>query len=221
MCNKTVKCCNKKVHIKRFFLPLILSWLSLFYDELRTYIYMPLIISFGCIFLFWNFPILVYFTNSKPLYYEDVWVINHNLSRNDIVPEKIRNRINCIFLWILIFTNSILIGALSDYWMFKAQDKHTLTELVGVSGGILKIFQIVNDSSAKVLIMIMRKYVRENSDTFHIMDISPNKKDMSPNFRVIEVKKRTTFNNDEKKSIEMKNMNDKDLNENKDIKINI
>ena len=165
---------------------------------------MPLIISFGCIFLFWNFPILVYFTNSKPLYYEDVWIINHKLNKDNVVPEKIRNRINCIFLWILIFTNSVLIGALSDYWMFKAQDKHTIAELIGVSGGILKIFQIVNDSSAKVLIMIMRRYIRDKSDSFHIMDISPNKKDMSPSIRVIEIKKRTTI-----KDVEMKNMSTK------------
>jgi hypothetical protein len=196
MCNKKVVCCKKNIHIKRFFLPLILSWLSILDVNVRTYIYLPFVISFGCIFLFWNFPILVYFTNSKPMYYEDMWIINQDINKNNIVPEKIKERINCIFLWILIFTNSILLGALSDYWMFRAENKESVVELLGITGGIIKIFQLVNDSSAKILIVIMRKYIKKKSGSFHIMNVSPNVKDMSPNINIIEIKRRTQITTD-------------------------
>jgi len=215
MCNKTLTCYKKKIHIKRFFLPLVLVWALIFDEHIQDYIYLPFVISFGCIFLFWNFPILVYFTNSKPIYYEDMWIINHNINKNNVVPQKIRDRINCIFLWILILTNSVLLGALADYWLFKTQDKSRLPELIGITGGILKIFQIINDSSAKILIMLMRRYIKKKADTFHIMDISPNIKDMSPCIRIIEIKKTTTLNKSEIEMSQIKNTTKKktELNE--------
>lgn len=221
MCKKSIKCCGNTILVKRFFLPLVGIWGLVIDERIRNYIYLPIIISFGFIIFFWNFPIFVYFTNSKPIYYEDMWIIDENINKNKIIPIKIKDRINFIFLWILIITNSILLGGLSDYWIYKTDEKNNIPEILGITGGILKIFQLINDLSAKFLIMVMRRYIRKKADSFNVMDISPNAKDMSPSIRIMQIKRKTTFNNDEKKSIEMKSMSETNLTESKDIKINI
>ena len=213
MCLKSVKCCGKKVQSKRFFLPFIGIWGLVIDESIRNYIYLPIVITIGFIIFFWNFPIFVYFTNSKPIYYEDMWIIDENINKNSIIPSKIKDRINLTFLWILIITNSLLLGGLSDYWIYKTYSKENFLEIIGITGGILKIFQLINDLSAKFLIVVMRRYIKKKAGSFNVMDISPNPKDMSPSIRVMQIKK--------KKSIEMINMSETNLNESKDIKINI
>ena len=217
MCTKTIICCGKKINIKRFFLPLVGIWGLVLDDRVRNYIYLPIIITLGFIIFFWNFPIFVYFTNSKPIYYEDMWIIDENINKNNIIPQKIRDRINFIFLWILILTNSLLLGGLSDYWIYRTINKENILEIIGITGGILKIFQLINDISAKLLILIMRRYIKKKAGSFNVMDVSPNTKDMSPTIRIMQIKRKTTFNND-KNNIELTEVKkDKD----KDIKIDI
>ena len=97
--------------------------------------------------------------------------------------------------------------------IYKTYSKENFLEIIGITGGILKIFQLINDLSAKFLIVIMRRYIKKKAGSFNVMDISPNPKDMSPSIRVMQIKK--------KKSIEMINMSENNLNESKDIKINI
>ena len=197
MCTKTVICYKKKIKLKRLFLPFIGIWALVLDDRIINYIYLPIIVSLGFIIFFWNFPIFVYFTNSKPIYYEDMWIVNENINKNNVLSQKIKDRINFIFLWILIVTNSLLLGGLSDYWIYKTDKKENFLEIVGITGGILKIFQLINDLLAKFLILIMRGYIKRNADSFNIMDISPNTNDMSPNIRVMQIKKKTTFNEDD------------------------
>lgn len=218
MCSKSIKCCGKKIQIKRFFLPFVGIWGLVIDERIRNYIYLPIIMSLGFIIFFWNFPIFVYFTNSKPIYYEDMWIIDENINQNSIIPSKIKDRINFIFLWILIITNSLLLGGLSDYWIYKTYSKENFLEILGITGGILKIFQLINDLSAKFLIIVMRRYIKKKAGSFNVMDISPNSKDMSPSIRVIQLKKKKTFEV-KKRDIEMKNLSKNDLSKNNDIKL--
>ena len=70
-----IKCGNVNINIKKLSLILILSIVLLIFDEYRSFVYIP-IISFICsLVLFWNFPILILFTNSRPMYYEDLYIM--------------------------------------------------------------------------------------------------------------------------------------------------
>jgi hypothetical protein len=50
-------------------------------------------------------------------------------------------------------------GALSDYWLYKIQDKDSYFVIIGISGGILKIFQFANQVSGSILLYTIRKYI--------------------------------------------------------------
>ena len=97
------RCCC--IPIKRFFLPLI-GILGLFYlSEFRNYFYVPIVFFISSIILFWNFPVIIYAANSKPVYYEDLFIDETKIPKHEI-PKLIKIRFNRIFLWLLIFSNS-------------------------------------------------------------------------------------------------------------------
>ena len=73
--------CIKNIPCKRYFLILSSSLGVIWFDELRHYVYMPLIVGFNFFILFWNFPILVYYTASRPLYYEDLFIEDRKSTR--------------------------------------------------------------------------------------------------------------------------------------------
>tara|TARA_Y100000816_G_scaffold290704_1_gene280061 strand:- start:2988 stop:3380 length:393 start_codon:yes stop_codon:yes gene_type:complete len=105
--------------------------------------------------IYWNFPILVTFSNSKPLYYEDLFLNTAELPLLEISEEK-KETFTKAYTWILIITNSILTAILSDYWAYKTKETSSFFEIVGVSGGILKIFQILNHYTGVVTLRIIK-----------------------------------------------------------------
>lgn len=170
MCDKccfdvSVKCCEKKIKIKRFFLPLSFGIITVFFDNVRTYIYFPLIVSACFFILFWNFPKIVYYTASKPLYYQDIFIDEKKLPNYD-VNEKVKRKFECIFVWVLIVTNTLLVGGLSEYWLYKSVIQETTLEIIGISGGIIKIFQIVNNTICRIMLKVLKSYVKTENKKF-------------------------------------------------------
>ena len=135
--------CLKQIPIKRYFLPLIFLPFILFIDDTQTFTYIPLIVGGSSFFLFLNFPWIVYYTASKPLYYEDLFIDEKALPNYDVNP-KLKAKFQTILVWVLIITNSILVGALGDYWYYKiTSDNYTTLEILGVSGGIINYFKLL------------------------------------------------------------------------------
>lgn len=163
MCCNCFKCC-KKIPKKRFALPFIGVFVLLILEEVRNFMYLPIVFSFGSFIIFWNFPFLVYESASRPLYYEDIFIDEKKLPNYEI-SDELKNKFKSILLWVLIITNSLLVGALSDYWLFKSTEvnKSNYIEIIGMTGGIIKIFQIVNNGVAKIMLKIVKdKIKREN-----------------------------------------------------------
>ena len=134
------------------------------------------IISFMSFILFLNFPILVTFSNTKPLYYEDLFLNTSLLPRLEIT-EKSKESFKKTFTSVLVFTNSILSGLLYDYWVMRTKNASSLVEIIGISGGILKIFQIINHSIGIITLKIIKYTIKtkinsmdydneENEDNF-------------------------------------------------------
>ena len=170
MCEKccfdvSVKCCNRKIKIKRFFLPLSFGIITVCFDNVRTIIYFPIIVSACFFILFWNFPKIVYYTASKPLYYQDIFIDEKKLPNYD-VNKKVKKKFECIFVWVLIITNTLLVGGLSEYWLYKSVIQETTIEIIGISGGIIKIFQIVNNTICRIMLKVLKSYVKTENKRF-------------------------------------------------------
>ena len=167
-CDKSVKCCNRKIKIKRFFLPLFFGIFSVFFKETRDFVYFPIIVSVCFFILFWNFPRIVYYTASKPLYYRDIFIDEKKLP-NYNVNSKVKKKFECIFVWVLIVTNTLLIGGLAEYWLFKSFSQQTVMEILGTTGGIIKVFQIVNNTICRIMLKILKGYVQKENKKFEIL----------------------------------------------------
>jgi len=158
------KICGTQILYKRASLILI-GIIALLWDpHIQNYFYIPLIIFFSAFTIFWNFPVLILFTNSRPLYYEDLFIADWNvklLDINDSVRKKFETRFQCI----LIFSNSVFCAALADYWLYELLDKkdYSYVGLLGITGGIVKIFQFINHCSGTLLLACTRKVLIKRS----------------------------------------------------------
>jgi len=139
-------------------LPLVALSSLLTIDELYNFFYLPLVIFFIFFIIFWNFPVLVTFANMKPLYYEDLFIDYSKIQLLDVSPVK-KKYFETVFHWSLIITNSLFISALSDYWLYKTLDRSSMIEVIGVTGGILKIFQLINHINGSIILQITRRFI--------------------------------------------------------------
>jgi len=158
--NTSINTCFGNVYLKRFFLPFTGLGFLFLLSETHTFIYIPVIIFFIFFIIFWNYPFIVIFTNSKPLYYEDLFVDTSNVETIE-VDTQIRQRFEKCFEWSLIITNSLFVAFLSDYWLYQSSNKETIMEVVGITGGMFKIFQSVNYLTGNIILYITHYYITD------------------------------------------------------------
>lgn len=158
--------CKKKcrrIPIQRYFLPTTGVVGIVILEEVRNFIYLPLVFIYASIVMFWNFPSVLYFTSSKPIFIEDLFVDNTKIPDYDVDP-RIKKKFQLILEWTLIATNSLFVGALADFWLYKTSDMDNITEIAGVTGGILKLFQTCNHLITSLLMMVIRKHIVKESN---------------------------------------------------------
>ena len=158
-CKKT-SC--KDIKCKRYFLPLIFTPAAALHPEVFNFYYFPLVVGFSAFIIFWNFPKIVYYTASRPLYYEDLFIDEKKLPNYD-VSNKLKKKFQCILEWILIITNTLLVAGLSEWWLYKTSQNLNVMELVGITGGIIKMFQLVNNTISRVMLKILRKRIKKEN----------------------------------------------------------
>jgi len=141
------------IPIKRYLLPLVGCVGFLAFDELHTYVYMPLVIFLSSLILFWNFPEIIIFMNSKPLYYEELFLVPSNIAE---IGSDVREKFEYIFDYSLLFTNALFTAGLADYWLYQSWNTGSYIEIVGVTGGILKIFQSINFITGGIILYAVR-----------------------------------------------------------------
>ena len=155
----------KDIKCKRYFLPLIFTPAAAWHPEVFNFYYFPLVVGFSAFIIFWNFPKIVYYTASRPLYYEDLFIDEKKLPNYD-VSSKLKKKFQCILEWILIITNTLLVAGLSDWWLYKTTDNLSnlnVMEVVGITGGIIKMFQLVNNTISRVMLKILRKMIKKEN----------------------------------------------------------
>lgn len=164
------KCCSKKccrkIPIKRYFLPLMGILAIIPIEEVRTLVYLPIIVFVASVILFWNYTWIVYYTASKPLYYEDLFLDIKKLPNYE-VDNVIKKRFKLILEIVLVITNSILMAILSDVWILRTNDDKDILSIIGTTGGIIKIFQIINNTISRAMLKILRKCILKESQNMH------------------------------------------------------
>ena len=79
------------------------------------------------------------------------------------VSDKLKKKFQCILEWFLIITNTLLVAGLSDWWLYKTLDHLNIMEVVGITGGIIKMFQLVNNTISRVMLKILRKMIKKEN----------------------------------------------------------
>lgn len=156
--NIIISTCFGTIYFKRLFLPFTGIGFLFLLSETHTFIYIPAIIFFISFILFWNYPYIVIYTNSKPLYYEDLFVDTSNVETIE-VDIQIRQRFEKCFEWSLIITNSLFAAFLSDYWLYQSSSRESIMEIIGITGGMLKIFQSINYITGNIILYITHYYI--------------------------------------------------------------
>ena len=186
------RCCSSfRIPTKRFFLPLLSLLYFVSLENTQHYVFFPLIIAATSFIVFYNFPFLVYYSNTKPLYYEDLFIDTSSLPIVNL-DSKIRKNFENTFEITLVTTNALLLGALSDYWIYRTEEKHAMIEVIGITGGILKIFQFINNVIGSLILYILSvkidRTVKKNekykigNDTITNKKISKRKTVKRPDF---------------------------------------
>ena len=185
-----IRCC--KISRKRVFLPFIAAISLITVDIFESYLYLPLVVFVAFFIIFWNFPWMVYISNTRPLYYEDLFIDNEMLveersSSNTLLIKSpngkntaeinpvVRQRFERKFLNVLIFTNSLFMAALADYWLYKSnydnryglddRSENDYYEIIGVTGGILKLFQFLNNTIGSVMLNFIQIQLKKEHQT--------------------------------------------------------
>jgi hypothetical protein len=136
--------------------------LAAIHPDVFNFYYLPLVVGFSAFILFWNFPKMVYYTTSRPLYYEDLFIDEKKLPNYD-VTAGLKIKFQCILEWVLIITNTLLVAGLSDWWLYKTIDHFNIMEIIGITGGIIKIFQIVNNTISRIMLQILRNIIKKEN----------------------------------------------------------
>ena len=79
------------------------------------------------------------------------------------VTDELKAKFQCILEWILIISNTILVAGLSEWWLYKTLDHFTIMEIIGITGGIIKIFQMVNNTISRIMLKILRKRIKKEN----------------------------------------------------------
>ena len=159
-----------KIKRERFFLPLI-ALIFLVFDE--KILYNPAafmtIIFICCIILFVNFPILVTWTNSKPLYYDDLYLDSKKLPSLSLAFDM-KKSYKKLYKIVLTLYNSVMISIISNYWVIKTRGTSSLYEIFGITGGILQIFHVLNLFTGTVLLYCIKHMINNESKIMPLLN---------------------------------------------------
>ena len=148
---------------RRLTLIFILSLSSLYRKEIRNYTFIPLLFFLNALIVFGNFPFLILISNKRPMFVDDLFIKDRNeieFNLTDIEKEKFEKR----FSYMLILSNSLFMAALADYFYYETLNirDESYVGMLGITGGIIKMFQIVNHGSGVILLLYTRGILLKN-----------------------------------------------------------
>ena len=168
-----------KIPKKRRYLLPFLGIIFLFFDNdilYNTYSFTTIIFT-CCMILFINFPILVTWSNTKPLYYDDLYLDSEKLPSLTL-PEYKKKSYKKLYKIVLTIYDSIMISFIGNYWLIKTKDAVSFYEIVGITGGILQIFHILNLFTGTIILYIIKHIITKDSKVIPILNRLPSDDDI-------------------------------------------
>ena len=150
----------KSIPFKRYFLPLLgLNYLLSLNQNFNNYYILAIFTFFNCLIVFGNFTFLITLNNSKPLYYEDIYIDSDKLP---LVPldNKRKKVYKDYYTRILVFSNSLLVSALVCYWKSKTGSITSFIEIIGITGGLIEIAACFNSLTGKLALFLIKKIIK-------------------------------------------------------------
>ena len=97
------------------------------------------------------------------MFVDDLFIKDRNeieFNLTDIEKQKFEKRFN----YMLILSNSLFVAALADYFFYETLHirDESYVGMLGITGGIIKIFQIVNHGSGVILLLYTRGILLKN-----------------------------------------------------------
>jgi hypothetical protein len=148
---------------RRLTLIFLLSLSSLYRKEIRNYTFIPLLFFLNALIVFGNFPFLILISNKRPMFVDDLFIKDRNeieFNLTDIEKQKFEKRFN----YMLILSNSLFVAALADYFYYETLHirDESYVGVLGITGGIIKMFQLVNHGSGVILLLYTRGELLKN-----------------------------------------------------------
>ena len=172
-------CCQLK---RLGLLIVLLSSASFYFEEIRTMIYVPIIIFINMFFIFLNFPEILLFLNSKPVYVDDIFIDPTTIQEEHKLHPRIVDKFRNIYLLSHNLVSSAFAAGLSDFFLYQIQDRLSFYEVLGVIGGILNIYNILITYFGKFLIYIL---IDRKMKLIRNMPIPPSK--VNSNLRLTQI----------------------------------
>jgi len=121
---------------------LVLFALPILVDRLYTVVYFPIFYFFGSYFLLLNFPCVVEKLHSRPVYYEDLRIVDQI---HDTTTFQRIYTVTMNFLLALIFC------AVADYLVIQGIHDMSLAEIISLIGGNIAAFASAQNVAGKVI----------------------------------------------------------------------
>lgn len=123
---------------------LLLPWI--FQAALMNYYAFPIFYFFGSYFFFLNFPSISETLHSRPIYVEDLSVINGSAD-DDHTFKK-------LYAVIMNFILAVLISIFAEYVIVQGISNKPMVEIIGLIGGNVKFYSTAQNIMGKFLLRL-------------------------------------------------------------------
>jgi hypothetical protein len=183
--NNRKKCCHLQCKLQRNSNS-CMSWLCQFrrlglifaifliflliFQDIYTLIYFPIIVFLLTFILFWNFPEVLLFLHSKPVYIDDLFIDPSSMQEGHTINPRMIEKFRNAFIWSHNIVGSLFAAGLADFFLYRIQNRLSIYEALGVLGGILNIYNILIIYFGKFLLYIL---IQRKMDIIRNTPISP------------------------------------------------
>jgi hypothetical protein len=181
---KTISLCGSSFDFYWYNLTLLLVPIILvttfIYEDIHGIIYVPLSCGVSAMIVFLNFPTIVIFLHSRPIYFDDLIIKNYE-GEGYFYDDSFRQKYQRVFKWIASITSSLMIVLTVELWffrdsMFQNDQANDSTKgkavnsfvVLGVIGGMLRIYYAATMMIGRLLLTILKRLKRREQERLRL-----------------------------------------------------
>lgn len=165
-------------HLSLLLVPLTLVLTFVYQDTKQGIFYVPFVCGICAFIIFVNFPNLVVFLHSKPVYYDDLIMKNYE-GEGYIYNEHFRKKYQNIFRWIISVSSSIMVAFAVELWFFRdslfkshidgenqsTRDKTAnILAVLGIIGGLFRMYYGAAMMLGRLLLFILKRLKKREQE---------------------------------------------------------